>query len=106
MNFEEIPAIFWMIVISCLSALFGMVLYYLAMSLKESNNTMKEVTITVQKTNKILDETDEILKETREVIEQTKMVVEEVNQTIVVPARSVGSVLTGIAGFFQGLKGE
>ena len=104
MNISEVPAFFWMVVFGVLAFLFGMVLYYLAMSVKESNNTIKEVTETVKRTNKILDETTLILKEARQITSDARGMLNEVNETIMPPVRTLGSILNSISGIIQGLQ--
>ncbi len=103
MDQNTIPALFWMVIIFGLSVLLGLILYYLAMLLKDSRETVKEVTKTVSKSNKLLDEVDEVVVDAKESVKLFKETATEINKSIVMPVRSIGSVLYTISGFLNGL---
>ncbi|MCA9376897.1 hypothetical protein H6763_02910 [Candidatus Nomurabacteria bacterium] len=101
---NQIPAVFWMVVISGLSILLGMILYYLAMILREATNTMSEVTKTVQKSNVLLDDAAEVVSVAKTSAKKLEETVDEVNKAIIVPVRSIGSVLHTVSGFIEGFR--
>lgn len=102
---NEIPALFWMVIITGLSVLLGMILYYLAMILKEARNTMGEVTKTVQKSNVLLDDAAEVVSVAKSSAKKLEGTVDEVNQAVVQPLRTIGSALHAVSGFIGGFRG-
>jgi uncharacterized protein YoxC len=95
--FETIPSVYWMIIIALPVAFFTFILYELGMLIRESRGVVKESQITLKKTNKILDDAQEI-------VSTAKSTVNEVNQAIITPVRTIGSLLANISAFIQGLK--
>jgi hypothetical protein len=95
--FQEIPSIYWMIIIAVPVAFFTFILFELAMFIKDSRGIITEAKETLNKTNKILSDTQEI-------ITTAKSTVNEVKESIVTPIRSIGNVLSSITAFISGLK--
>lgn len=101
-----------------------MILYYLAMLIKESQGAVSDSRVTITKTNALLDESTEVLiltKATMENVQKTtdalsesvdtittsvKTSVDELNTAVVVPAKQIGSYLQMASGFIQGMVGS
>ena len=103
---NEIPAIFWMVIISGLSVLLGLILYYFAMILREATNTMSEVTKTVQKSNLLLDDAAEVVSVAKTSAKKLEGTVDTMNEAVLVPLKSIGSVLHTLSGFISGFRGS
>jgi hypothetical protein len=95
--FEEIPSIYWMIIIAVPVGFFTFILYQLGMFIKDSRGIVTEAKQTLNKTNVMLDDAQEI-------VNTVKSTVNEVNQAVVRPIRAIGSVLSTVSGFVEGLK--
>lgn len=104
MSNNEIPALFWMVIITGLSSLFGLILFYIAMLLKDTRSTVQEVTKTVEKSNNILDEVEGVVTTARESVSLLKDTASEINRSIVTPVRSIGSILHTLSGFLDGFR--
>ena len=94
---ETIPAIYWMIIIAIPVGFFTFILFQMGMFIKDSRGLVIEAQETVSKTNTILIDAQEI-------VTTAKSTVNEVNEAILTPIKSIGGVLSGIAGFINGLK--
>lgn len=100
MNTNTIPALYWMIVIGVLSGMFTLILYYIAMLIKEATNTLKEVKSTIQDsreiirgTKKIVDDTSEIVSELKGSLGNIKNTIDEFNDVLTLPIKSVSSII-------------
>lgn len=100
---ESIPSEYWMIVIGVLSALLGLILYYLAMFLKESTKTVVEVQGVVReskevlkKANTIADNAGVIVSSFREMSNGIQSSLSETVETILTPLQKLGSVISAI----------
>jgi hypothetical protein len=120
----EIPALFWMVIISILTFFLAMIFYYLAMLLKESQGAMSDARVTIVKTNDVLDESKEVIILTRATMENlqtttdalsesvdsitksVKVSVDEINTAVVIPAKQIGSYLQMASGLLQGFLGS
>lgn len=103
---NEIPALYWMVLIAVLSGFFAAILFYTAMLIKELATTVVDAREIVKNSNKIVLESTEILSDAREVVSMVKGTVTEVNSTIIEPIRRVGSLLTMVTGFVDGFTGN
>jgi hypothetical protein len=79
---DAIPVWYWMTVIGVVTALVSLILFYMAMLLRESTA---------------------VVRDTREIVTTVKDTVQEVNEAIVGPARGVGNFLNSISAFLAGL---
>jgi uncharacterized protein YoxC len=95
--FEEIPSIYWMIIIGVPVGFFTFILYQLGMFIKDSRGIVTEAKQTLNKTNKMLDDAQEI-------VNTAKSTVNEVQQSIITPIRAIGNVLSRISGLVERLK--
>lgn len=106
---ETIPAWFWMTVIAFLTVLFGLILYYVAMLIRETTATMSEVKATltdsrklIQNANVIVEDSMGIVKDVKDSVSKLKGTVDEVNEMILVPVRKVGNILETVLSFVEG----
>ena len=95
--FDQIPSIYWMIIIGIPVGFFTFILYEVGMFIKDSRGIVTEAKETIKKTNVMLDDAQEI-------VNTAKSTVNEVQQTIVTPIRAIGNVLSTVAGFVERLK--
>lgn len=94
---SEIPSWFWMVIIAGLSAMLGMILFYLGMLLRESMLTVKELRF--------------MMVEMKVIFEQAKVALDKVNGMLAVIEGAINRVgdfiskpFQAIAGIFGGLK--
>jgi uncharacterized protein YoxC len=90
---QEIPSVFWMVIISVVTIFFCFVLYHLAMLLKESKNTVIGLQKTVNDINGITSELSGIVSSIKTPVDQIVGVVQRVS--------SVFSVASGIIDGFK-----
>ena len=102
MDTNTIPALYWMIVIGVLSGMLALILYYVAMLVKESTNTLKEVQGTIQDSReiirgarKIVDDTSEVVSGLKGSLGNIKNTIDEFNEVLIVPIRSISSFIKG-----------
>lgn len=84
---EEIPSIFWMIIVGVLTAFVCYVLYQLAMFIKESRNSVKGVNKAVEDINNIVSEVNGIIDSVR------------------TPVLQIAGALHGISAFTSAVSG-
>lgn len=108
---DTIPPVYWMVLISVVSVFICLILYYIAMLVKETTNTMVEVKEvvretrdTITKTNKILDESTEVLASAKRTTLMIESSVSELNQSIVQPVKRIGSIISSVSNFVEGFK--
>jgi len=80
---NEIPAEFWMIIISILTAALVYILYYVA-------NTFKQLSAT-------LEEVSEVVATSNEIVLEAKEIVTDVRTVIINPLLKIGSVIQSIS---------
>ncbi|HNZ70573.1 MAG TPA: hypothetical protein PKJ86_01005 [Candidatus Dojkabacteria bacterium] len=90
MTGNEIPALFWMFVIGALTILVCLILYYIAMVMKEAASTVAESRTLIKSSN-------EILVDAHETVNSVQSMLEDVRTSIVNPIGRVGGLITSIA---------
>jgi hypothetical protein len=70
---NEIPAIYWMIVIGGLSVMFGLILYYVAMLFKETS-------LTVATTREVVSDSRSLVQNSNKLLEQANEIVDKFNR--------------------------
>ena len=93
-----IPVEFWMLVIGALTVLFCLILFYVAMLVREATFTMSEVTKTIVDSRKLIQNTNAIVADVRETVDGLKGTISEVNDSIVGPIRGIGKIIGSILG--------
>ncbi|MGI5897765.1 MAG: hypothetical protein ACOX6Q_01230 [Candidatus Dojkabacteria bacterium] len=87
---ETVPPIFWMIIVSILTIMLCVVLYYLAMLLKESRDTVSK--------------TEPIIKDLQTSITSITETLNEINTLIIKPVRGIGAAISVVNGIITGIK--
>ncbi|HVX93161.1 MAG TPA: hypothetical protein VHA74_03565 [Candidatus Dojkabacteria bacterium] len=95
---ETIPATFWMVIISALTALVCLILYYVAMLVKETTGTMVEVKNTIIDSRKLIQNSNAIVEDVRVSVDSIKGTVKEVNQSILGPVKAIAKLMNSIFG--------
>lgn len=102
MDNNAIPAVFWMIVISVVSGMFTLILYYVAMLVRESTSTLREVQGTIRDSREILQGAKKIVEDSSEIVSvvkgsvgNLKTTLDEFNTMLLVPIRSISSFISG-----------
>ncbi|MBP5204225.1 hypothetical protein J6Z48_01115 [bacterium] len=117
---ETIPAVFWMIVVLGVAIMLCLVLYHLAMLIKEAKNTViqtnkviEETKVTVNRTNEILTDTKDIVadakdmvSDARDIVTTAKVTSNAVSTTVMEPVREIGSTLSAISSFISAIRGN
>lgn len=96
---ETIPSTYWMIIIGFVVLMICLVLYYLAMLLKETKKVVTD-------TGTLLKETDLILKDVRQVVASAKGTVDQINEAILVPIKRIGYGISMVTSFLNKDKKE
>jgi len=101
---DTIPPVFWMIIVSVLTVMTCLILYYIAMLIKETRTTVVDARETMKQATKMLQQAELIVNDVQSSIASIRGTVEEVNQSILAPIRKIaGGILTASA-FLGGLK--
>jgi uncharacterized protein YoxC len=90
---EEIPAIFWMLIVGILVVFVCYVLYQLAMLLKESRDSIKGV-------NKAVEDINNIVSEVNGIIDTVKTPVLQITGAL----HGISTVASVISGIVEGFK--
>ena len=101
---SEIPYIYWMIIVGIVTFMFSLVLYYLAMLIRESKDAIKDSREIIQNANKMMEQATLIVNDAQEIVSTLKGTVGEVNEAILVPIKKVGSAISIVGDFLSGLK--
>lgn len=101
---DTIPPVFWMIIVSVLTVMTCLILYYIAMLIKETRTTVADARDTMKQATKMLQQAELIVSDVQASISTMRGTVEEINQSILAPIRKIaGGILTASA-FLGSLK--
>ncbi len=78
----SIPAIYWMVVIGVLTGLFGLILYYIAMFVRESTGTMSEVKGTLSDSRKLIQASGKVVEEAHSIVAGVKGSIDNIRGTV------------------------
>lgn len=101
---SEIPAIYWMIVVGAVTVMFCLVLYYLAMLIKEGRDAVRDSREIIKNANKMMEQATVIVNDVQEVVSSVKRTVGQVNEAILIPIRKIGNTVSMVGDFLGGLK--
>ncbi len=101
---ETIPAIYWMVIIGAITLMFCLVLYYIAMLIKESRDAVKDSRAIIKNADAITRQTALIVDDMQETITVLKGTVMSINESVLVPIKKIGSLITIVGDFLEGLK--
>ncbi|WKZ30744.1 MAG: DUF948 domain-containing protein [Candidatus Dojkabacteria bacterium] len=106
---NQIPAEFWMVIISVLTLFLVFIMYQIANLLKESTKTMAETTKVVTELQDTVKKANLVLEDAAEVVSMTKTTVEEVQDNVVTPVIKIASIIGMVSdivdSFTGGFKG-
>lgn len=101
---NTIPPIFWMIIVSVLTIMVCFILYYFAMLLRETKNTVADARDTMKQANKVLQQIEIIVNDVQCSIATIRGTVEEANQTIIAPIRKMAGGILVASSFLSNLR--
>ena len=84
--------------------MFGLVLYYLAMLIRESKDAVADSRKIIQNTEEILKQATLIVNDVQESISAVKGTVLQINEAVLVPIKKIGSTISVVGDFLTGLK--
>ena len=93
MDTNSIPAEFWMVIVSALTLMLCLILYYFAMLLKEATATVAETRKTVATANSLLDEIAGAGADVKHTIKGVATTVDHVNNIVRKPILRLGSIV-------------
>ena len=101
---ETIPSTYWMIIIGVVTLMFSLVLYYIAMLIKESRDAVKDSRAIIKNADQITKQAALIVDDMQETVTVLKGTVMSINETVLVPIKKIGSIITVAGDFLEGLK--
>ncbi len=101
---QGIPVWFWMVIITGLSIMLVLVLYYLAMLLKESMYTVREVRNTIINLQDVFESVREIAEKAKGIVSKVSGTVDSISESILKPISAISGTLMAFKGFFGGKK--
>jgi len=105
MTGNEIPAWFWMVVIAWLAALAGLILFYIAMVMKETASTIAETREVVKSSNKLVAESTEIVADLKDSAKLLSTAMKDVSESILPPIKRIGVLLNSITSILDRITG-
>ncbi|MEA3357221.1 MAG: hypothetical protein U9Q67_02205 [Patescibacteria group bacterium] len=102
---EEIPAAYWMIIITGLSGMLGLIMYYMAMLLKESMKSVRELRYMIVETHDILDAAKVAVEKSSRIVDMVSTTVETVSDSILRPIAGISTFLLTIKSFLSNFVG-
>lgn len=103
---ETIPPIFWMIIIVVGVGFGSLVLYEIAMLIKESKEAVRDSRTIIVESQKTVEKANNMLDEVQEIVINVKDTVSEISSTIISPVRKIGGMLTVASSFVEGVTGK
>jgi len=103
---SEIPSVYWMIIIGCVTFMVCFVLYYIAMLLRESKDAVGDSRKIIQGLEGTMKQVDLILADVQATIATVRGTIDEVNEGIIRPIKSIGSAVSAVSGFVSGIQKE
>jgi uncharacterized membrane protein len=83
-----------MVIITWLAAMFGLILFYVAMVMKETASTVGATREVIVTSNKLVQESGEMVSNLNATTRIVKETAEEVSQNIVGPIKTIGTFLS------------
>jgi hypothetical protein len=108
---ETIPPIFWMFIIFALALGVFLILFYIAMAVRESINLIRESTGVLHEVKDIAREAKTIIADIQSissgfkgVVTKINGIIETVNDNIVGPIMAIGGFLSSVSNYVPGRK--
>jgi hypothetical protein len=89
---EEIPSVYWMVLIGVVSFFFCLVLWYIALFFKESRDTVRETREILNSTRESLLKLGRIIDEVESTVSSVKSTVGEITMKILLPLKAISGV--------------
>lgn len=93
---NQIPAIFWMVIISIVTLCICVLIYYLAMSAKELSFSIRNMNTSMSTLNKILEKVNGIVSKAEIKVDMLLNTVDALNDTINIPIQFVKGFINKI----------
>jgi hypothetical protein len=103
---DEIPSWFWMVIISGLSGMFGMILFYTAMLLRESTFTVKEARFILKESRALILSAKEAFKKINGMLNMVQDTIEKVSTYIIQPFQLISGFLDKIKSKVPGFSAQ
>lgn len=101
---DTIPPIFWMIIVSVVTVMVCLILYHVAMLIKETKTTVVDARGIMNQASKTLQQVDLIVNDVKSSVSTIRGTVEEVSQSIVAPIRKISNGILIASTFLGSLK--
>lgn len=95
-----------MIIIGAVTVMICLVLYYLAMLLRESKNAVSDSRVVINDLTRTMKQVDLIVNDVQTSIATIRGTVEEVNQAILSPLRKLAYGFSLVTGFLGNIKNK
>jgi hypothetical protein len=100
---EGIPSIYWMILIGVFTGFVCLVLYQLAMLLRESTKAVGDGRKVIQDIQGTVQVANEIVVEVKDMLGTLKVTLSEVNNAVLVPIKKIGLIVGVVSNFVEGV---
>jgi len=101
---ETIPATYWMVIIGVVTFMVCLVLYYIAMLIKESRDVVRDSRSIIKNADAIMKQTTLIVDDVQDTVSVLKGTIMSINETVLIPIRKIGTTVTIVGDFLDGLK--
>jgi Na+-transporting methylmalonyl-CoA/oxaloacetate decarboxylase gamma subunit len=103
---ETIPPIYWMIIIVIGVGFVCLVLYEIAMLIRESKEAVRDSRAVIVESQKTVEKANNMLDEVQSIVSTTKDTVAEISKSIISPVRKISSLLGVASSFVEGVQGK
>lgn len=103
---DVIPAWYWMVIIAGLSGMLGLIMYYMAMFLRETTLTVREFKYVVVDFHDIMDVARTFFEKVNRVADTVSSTVDVVSNSILKPVAMIGTVFNSLRSVVNRFTGE
>lgn len=110
---EEVPYWFWMIIVTGLAGMLGLIMYYTAMLLRETTSTVHEFKYVMMEMHDVIDGLKGLLERLNRIADKASATVETVLSTIdtisnsiVKPVVAIGATLSSVKAIVERYVGR
>lgn len=96
---ESIPAWFWMVIITGLSGMLGLIFFYVAMLMRETTMTVREFRYMLVEFHDIIDSSRVAIDRINHIIGTISTTVETISSTLLRPLSVFTTLFAGLRGF-------
>lgn len=101
----DIPSWFWMLVVAGLSGMLGLIMYYIALLLRETMLTVREFKYIVVEFRDILDSTKALMQKVNRMSDTMATTIETISGSILKPIAVVGTWVNSIKSVIEQYTG-